>query len=192
MRPSSRRSPPKSSTPATSTRSRTRRSGQSGQTASWSVGPDCFARRSWAVHRDSARAICTRGPGRNIRGGRASCGPFTTRSRSIWATVHYRTADIDSGDIILSARAECSRADGVARMPRPSTRARAYVAHAAADRDGGDSRIPDWEKGRLFLYREFTAKVRLELEDKIRRSLLERFLRRLAADPPSIRTVTGP
>jgi len=110
------------------------------------------------------------------------------------ATVHYLTSGIDSGDIILSARPEWSVTDGVASLDaKVIDLGHELLLRALRLLENGKApRAPNWEKGRLFLYRDFTARVRLELEQKLRTGLLEDCRRRLGSDPPSIRTVEAP
>ncbi len=109
-------------------------------------------------------------------------------------TVHHLTPGIDSGDIILSARAGLEATDDL-----PSLDARVIdLGHRLLLRalrlleEDRAPRVPQWEKGRLFLYKEFTPFVRLTLEDKLARGLVERCRRRLRESPPVIRTVEAP
>jgi methionyl-tRNA formyltransferase len=107
------------------------------------------------------------------------------------ATVHHLTPGIDSGDIVLSARASLDYTDSVASLDcRVIDLGHALVARALALLAQGLAlRVPQWEKGRLFLYRQFTAAARLDLEGRLAGGLMERCLRRLREHPPAIRTV---
>lgn len=107
------------------------------------------------------------------------------------ATVHILTAGIDSGDIILSGRPQLETTDGLASLDVKviDLGHRLLLRSLNLIENGRAPQVPNWEKGRLFLQRDFTARVRMGLEAKLRDGLMERCLRRLAAHPPSVRTV---
>ncbi len=107
------------------------------------------------------------------------------------ATVHYITSGIDSGDIILSGRPALDAADNAASLDckvidlGQQLLLRALGLLAA----GRAPRVPQWERGRVFLYKSFTVPVRLELEAKLRAGLMPRCLARLAEHLPDLRTI---
>jgi methionyl-tRNA formyltransferase len=109
----------------------------------------------------------------------------------VGATVHHLSPGIDSGDIVLSAQPAIDPSDGVAALDskvidlghRLLLRALGLLA------EGRAPRVPQWEKGRLFLYRQLTPAARLSLEARLRQGLLARCLERMRARPMSVRTV---
>jgi methionyl-tRNA formyltransferase len=109
------------------------------------------------------------------------------------ATVHYLTKGIDSGDMILSARARIEEGDGVAALDsRVIDLGHQLVLRALELLERGDApRVPQWEKGRLFQYRDFTVEARLDLERRLQDGLVPRCLRRLERRPPVIRTISA-
>jgi folate-dependent phosphoribosylglycinamide formyltransferase PurN len=110
------------------------------------------------------------------------------------ATVHHLTAGIDSGDIILSARAELSAEDGVAALDaRVIELGHQLVLWALPLLEQGRApRVPNWEKGRLCRYRDFSAQVRLDLEGRLAKGLMARCVDRIKANPVNLRTVQAP
>lgn len=106
-------------------------------------------------------------------------------------TIHHLTAGIDSGDIILSGRPSLEASDGVASLDCKVIDLGHQLMLRALEllEQGCAPRASQWEKGKLFLYKQFTAPVRLELEQKLRSGLMERCLQRLQEESPAIRTI---
>jgi methionyl-tRNA formyltransferase len=106
-------------------------------------------------------------------------------------TIHHLSAGIDSGDVILSGRPILDASDGVALADCKviDLGHRLMLRALLLLEQGRAPRVRQWEKGKLFLYRQFTAAARLELERKLRCGLMERCLRRLHERMPAIRTV---
>jgi len=107
------------------------------------------------------------------------------------ATVHYITAGIDSGDIILSGRPDLSMEDGVASLDSKVIDLGHRLMLRALEllEKGHAPRVPQWEKGKLFLYKQFTAGVRRDLERKLAGGLMERALRRVREHHQHLRTI---
>lgn len=106
-------------------------------------------------------------------------------------TIHYLTAGIDSGAIILSGRPKLEVSDGVASLDcKVIDTGHQLMLRALELMDQGLApRVASWEKGKLFLYKQFTAEVRLELEEKLRNGLMQRCLLRLQRTSPAVRTI---
>jgi methionyl-tRNA formyltransferase len=109
------------------------------------------------------------------------------------ATIHYLTEGIDSGDMILSARPDLEASDGVAALDCKviDLGQQLMLQTLRLLEEGRAPRVPQWEKGRLFLYRQFTVPVRQELERKLQNGLMERCLRRLQERSPRLRIVSA-
>jgi methionyl-tRNA formyltransferase len=106
-------------------------------------------------------------------------------------TIHYLSAGIDSGDIILSGRPQLDVSDGVASLDCKVIDLGHKLMLRALEliMQGRAPRVPAWERGKLFLYKMYTAKVRRELEAKLRNGLMERCLLRLQQNAPHLRTI---
>lgn len=106
-------------------------------------------------------------------------------------TIHYLSPGIDNGDIILSGRPSLDTRDNVASLDLKVI----DLGHLLMLRalrlveEGRAPRTPNWEKGKLFLYKQFTRQVRVELEKKLQDGLMKRCLRRIEEQPPMIRTI---
>lgn len=109
------------------------------------------------------------------------------------ATVHHLSKGIDSGDILLSAQAELEDGDGVASLDcKVVDMGHGLVLRALELLEQGRApRVGQWEKGRLFLYKHFTAEARLNLERRLHGGLVRRCLDRLKREPPVVRTVSA-
>ena len=95
------------------------------------------------------------------------------------ATVHFLTAGIDSGDIILSQRlTEIVPSDNEATLDAKVVRLGTALMVEAIQRylEGNLEAVPQWEKGRNFLFRDHTFRKRVELERKLRSGLIPRWL----------------
>jgi methionyl-tRNA formyltransferase len=109
-------------------------------------------------------------------------------------TLHYLSPGIDSGDIILTGRPALEAADGTASLDSKviDLGHRLLLRALPLLQQGTAPRVPQWEKGRVFLYKQFTPEVRLGLEGKLAGGLMERCLRRLREHPPALRTIDVP
>jgi methionyl-tRNA formyltransferase len=104
------------------------------------------------------------------------------------ATVHHITPGIDSGDIVLSAQVRVREGDGVASLDcRVIESGHGLVLRALSLlQQGRAPRVPQWEEGRLFLYRQFTAEARFDLQSRLETGLIKRCL---ARQPRHLRTI---
>ncbi|MCU1282698.1 MAG: methionyl-tRNA formyltransferase, partial [bacterium] len=106
-------------------------------------------------------------------------------------TIHHLSAGIDSGDIILSGRPQLAADDGVAALDAKvidvghGLMLRALELLAA----GRAPRVPQWDKGKLFLSKQLTVEARLDLELRLAAGLMSRCLRRLSVAAPAVRVV---
>ncbi len=107
------------------------------------------------------------------------------------ATIHYVSSGIDSGDIVLSARCELAENDSIAALDCKVVELGQSLLLRALGllAEGRAPRVPQWEKGRLCLSRDYTPTARLALERKLRDGLVSRCLARLREHAPTIRTV---
>src|SRR5262249_24411641 len=106
-------------------------------------------------------------------------------------TIHYLTPGIDNGEIILSGRPSLDAGDNVVTLDSKviDLGHRLMLRALELVEEGRAHRVPNWEKGRLFLYKQFTRQVRVELEKKLQAGLMERCIRRIEEFPPAIRTI---
>ena len=106
-------------------------------------------------------------------------------------TIHYITAGIDSGDIILTARPQLEAAQGVAALDSAVIDSGHQLMLRALQlvEVGKAPRVPQWERGKLFLSKQYTVETRLDLEIRLARGLMSHCIRRLQENPPSIRLV---
>ncbi len=109
-------------------------------------------------------------------------------------TIHYLTAGIDSGDIILSGRPPLEESDTAASLECKVVELGHRLVLQALEllAQGRAPRVPQWEQGRLFQFRELTPRVQLELEHRLQRGLMARCLRRLRERPAAVRIVEAP
>jgi len=110
------------------------------------------------------------------------------------ATVHFLTAGIDSGDIILSERMrDIASGDNEATLDAKVVKLGTSLMTEAISRyiDGELKGVPQWEKGRFFAFRDRTFQKRLELERKLRSGLITHWLSKNSNSPfTNIRTVS--
>ena len=94
-------------------------------------------------------------------------------------TIHFLTAGIDSGDIILSRRmADITPSDNEATLDCKIIKLGVGLMQKAVKMflEGGLKGVPQWTKGRVFLYKDFTPERRLDLEKRLKNGLVEKYL----------------
>ena len=110
------------------------------------------------------------------------------------ATIHFLTAGIDSGDIIISSRmTDIGSGDNEATLDAKVVKLGTSLMLEAIERyhDGNLEAITQWEKGYFFAFRDRTFEKRLELERKLRSGLVTNWLSKNSNSPfPHIRTVS--
>lgn len=95
------------------------------------------------------------------------------------ATIHFLTAGIDSGDIIISQRmADIAALDNEATLDAKVVMLGTSLMREAIERylDGNLEATPQWEKGHFFAFRDRTFRKRLELERKLGSGLIPHWL----------------
>jgi len=104
---------------------------------------------------------------------------FNGELEYLGVTIHHLTAGIDSGDIILSEReTSVGPGDNEATLDcRVIMRGtRLMVKAIRLIFEGRAPRVPQWMKGKNYLFKFFTPRVRLELERRLRRGLVENWI----------------
>jgi methionyl-tRNA formyltransferase len=106
-------------------------------------------------------------------------------------TIHHLSAGIDSGDIILSGRPALDERDGVASLDSKVIDVGHGLMLRALDLldEGRAPRVRQWDKGKLFLWKQRTVEARLGLELRLADGLMSRCLRRLRDDVSAVRIV---
>ena len=94
---------------------------------------------------------------------------------------HFLTEGIDSGSILFSRRVtDIVSSDNEATLDCKVIKPGVDVVAEAVKNflDDNLKVFPQWERGRVFNYRDFTPRKRLELEKKLKKGLVARWLER--------------
>jgi len=105
---------------------------------------------------------------------------YNNEPEYIGVTIHYIDEGIDSGDIILQGRPEIEEGDSLASIECKLALLSIDLLKETIGRiqEKTANRIKQWEKGRLYLSRDFTLDKRLELEKRLEDGLIKRHLDR--------------
>lgn len=93
-------------------------------------------------------------------------------------TIHFLTTGIDSGNIIISRRmTDIKSHDNEATLDCKVIKLGISLMLEAINGflNNNLNPVPQWEKGRVFSYKDFTPQKRLDLEKRLKNGLIERY-----------------
>jgi methionyl-tRNA formyltransferase len=112
----------------------------------------------------------------------------------VGVTVHHIDRGIDSGDIIITARAPLDRDDAYETIEAKNFRLGIDLMVVALRQlaEGRAARVPQWEKGKLFLRRTgyvYEPSLRLQANRAIEQGLIRRYLDNREASDRGVRLI---
>lgn len=116
------------------------------------------------------------------------------RPELVGVTVHHIDAGIDSGDIIFTGRPELTPADTYETIEAKVFRLGIDLMIEAIRRlsEGRSERVPQWEKGKLFLRRTgyvYEPRIRVEVNQLLAQGLIADYLREREKRDAGIRVI---